>query len=481
MVVQDTSRQQEYNDFPESFYDGMNVMNNDNEKLIAALIGGLPDFTDIPSSPDHFWSLMEVNNKRIRQQMVTPDYVKERLPVLGSVGIHLLAKWIGIDLTQTKKPNEAIEVVAEQFAARANQIPYQTILFLSEFVYRRQTGPIETLSQLLLTADTFALISDSDIDEWSRRFCYVLIVYLQKYDNLRLLLLFENGERVGYVRCTLTPIAERSGQPLNDEEVHRVETKIKNGVNLGNITRERVDSVLEEFESLPDGRRSRCFGVIDEADGTKLVFILRAWREAIVRQVEDVVFADEAELIVLRLKDKGVRLEEHGSSTNSRRIAAAILGDLLGEKAVQYLKTTQTTARNKVDDLLNKQLMADIDDQLRLQELYLLNSAVDQTPLVILRCDKQDTLTRPILDLRERGIDLLANLDDIRHIKIVYVINKGTRYEKAYSFKIFFKVDKKTGDFFLPYSVANVPTQVRASFEEHLWREYEVRVIPGTG
>jgi len=452
---------------------------DENEQYIAQLVSKLPDFATTKPCPDHFWELMEVNAGRVRQDMTTLTYLEEKLPVLGPLGLQLLANWIGIDLAQTIDPEEEVALVAEHFLSQAGQIPYQMILLLTEFLYRRQTVPIETISQVLLDADIFKLIFDYDTDDWTKRFCYTLFVFLQKYDNLRLLLLFENGERVGYARCTLTPIAEHGGREMSDEDVQRVEAKIKAGVDLAQVTSEHVDGVLEEYESSHDGRRSRCFGVIDEPDGTKLVFILREWREAFVRQVDDVLFADEAELIVLRLKHKGIKLEEHGNSTVSRPIAAAIIGVLMAEKNVQYLKDTKVTARNKLDDLLNKHMMADVDDQIRLQELYLFNSEVDQAPLLILRCGKKETLTKPIVDLRKRGIDLLAHLDDIRHIKIAFVINYGKRLEKSYIFKVFFK-SQKSGDFFLPYSVANVPTRIRGEFEQHLWSKYHVRVIPGT-
>ena len=455
-------------------------MNHENQKFITDFVATLPNFEDIRSCEDHFWKLMEVNAERVRKQMAATSYFQDRLPVLGPTGLQLISKWIGIDVNQIDDPQEVVSVVAEHFVLPSHTVSYETILLLSEFLYRRQTLPIETISQVLLDAETFKLIFESDTDYWSKRFCYTIKVFLQKCDNLRLLLLFENGERVGYVRCTLTPIAERHGQPFKDEDVQRVEARIKEGADLNRITPGFVNGVLEDFESGYEQRHSRCFGVIDEADNTKIVFILREWREAIVRQVEDVVFANEAELIVLRLKNKGKRLEEHGNSIVSRGVAAAILGELFKEKDVQYLKDTNITAKKKLDDLLKKHLMADVDDQLRLQELYLYDSKVAQSPLLMLRCGKKETLTQPIKDLRDRGVDLLAELKDIRHIKIAYVINSGTKFEKSYIFRIFLKV-QKSGDFFLPYSVANVPTRTRADFEDHLWSKYNVRVIPGTG
>jgi hypothetical protein len=450
--------------------------------LVRQFVASLPPADTITLRTAGYWNLLRVNRARIISEMRDParNVAKQNsmdLPLLRAIGA-----WFGERGHQLL--DDLVLSLAQQFTAEPPDPAAQLVLLLREFIHRRRIEPIEFMARLLLAEDhqnELDLFGWGDMDEYSRRFCYALLVYIWDPDRLLLLMLYETAERAGYRRFKLAAQTEVRGRILRDDAVQEVERKIKAGADLGQLTVRRTDATLLRFEGERSGYKSDCLGLFrDVKRGETLLFILRDLRESSIRQVDRVVFANKAEWIVLRLYNQARTLEAHSTSAIAPRLATAVAADLHAEDKLHYLRDTQSTGRKRFEQLIRTLRNAE-DSRLRLQELYLENApaSVAEAPVLVLRCDKDRNLAEPLASLKEMGLDLLGDFNNIRNINVAFTVERGGQV-KIYIFKIYCHEISSSG-FFLPYRVSNIALDIRREFEEYLFGEYKVRVIPGSG
>jgi hypothetical protein len=295
-------------------------------------------------------------------------------------------------------------------------------------------------------------------------------------------MLYEKAERAGYSRYVLVPKRETSlGNPIDKESVTRAREQIEAGVDLATLDAETVGDLLDGFEQGHGHKDSMCFDVFedDENEMTE-AFILRDLRESHIREVDGVVFGDEAELIVLRLYDRMWSLEEHSSTGVGIRVASAMASLLLDGAKVHYIGDRELTEQENLRALIDA-LLGDTDSLLRLRELYLEHAPIEDSPVLILRCEKSRSLSTPLEFFKARDIDLLSDLENVRSLKISFAVPSGENEDSndLYSFTVYCE-SAGSKKYFVPYAVSNIPTRVRSQFEAYLRREYDVRVVPGT-
>jgi hypothetical protein len=252
-------------------------------------------------------------------------------------------------------------------------------------------------------------------------------------------------------------------------------------VELATLGAKTVNDILDGFEQGPGRKRSMCFDVFeDEENEMTEIFIFRDLRESHIREVDGVVFGDEAELIVLRLYNRMRSVEEHSSTGVGARVATALASSLLDASQVHYIKDAELTEQDDLQALINT-LADDKDARLRLRELYLEDAPIQDSPTLILRCKKDESLSRSLAFLQARDIDLLTDLQNIRNLKIGFAIPSDEDPDKTdlYSFTVYCE-RASSMRYFVPYAVANIPTKVRIEFEAYLRGEYNVRAVPGT-
>jgi hypothetical protein len=273
------------------------------------------------------------------------------------------------------------------------------------------------------------------------------------------------------------------GRALDEETADLARRRIDDGVDLASLDAEKVSAALEKFESRHGRRQSRCVDLFkDEASRMVLVFILRYLRQAHIREVDDVVFGDAAELVVLRLYKRIQVMEEHSSTGVGVAIANTLARELLGDPNVEYIQDTQLTEEEAVEKLLDT-LAKGEDENLRFRELYLKSAPVEESPYLILRCnpkDKEGDLSVPLKSFGKKNVRLLEDLDDIRSLKVAFMVKRAKGKPKAYTFRLLCE-HTKPGSYFLPYSASGVSTRIRSEFERYLRDEYNVQAVPGTG
>lgn len=441
----------------------------------------LPSPRELEARRSEFWDLLGVNADRILEDAKGADFLEDRFSSLGAGGLQVLCLWTGLEPLQTRAVLRS--TIAEYLAANLAYPGCQSAILINEFLYRRRPDAIEAICRLLLPEGQFELVRSSDVDTNSKRFCYAISAFVQNSHNLRLLMLYESAERAGYTRYVLVPRTETpSGNPIDGESVNQAQKHIETGVDLAVLDVETVSNILDDFERRHGHKESLCFDLFKDPENTMtLVFILRDLRESYIREVDRVVFGDEAELVVLRLYDRIRTVDEHSSTGIGVRIAIAMASTLLEDVNLRYIEDTQLTEQEDLEKLVGT-LASGEDRQLRLREVYLGAAPIEEAPVLILRCDKERNLSKPLEFLKRKDIALLQDLHNIRNLKIGFVVPSAEDEDKedVYSFTVFCKRVRSTR-YFLPYAAANISTDVRSQFEAYLRGKHDVRVVPGSG
>ncbi|MDY7041976.1 MAG: hypothetical protein SVX38_14055 [Chloroflexota bacterium] len=436
-------------------------------------IAQLPPLELIKARDSTFWDLLEVNADRIFDDANDVESVKRILSPIGSGGLQTLCLWAGLDPLQKKA--DLRSALADSLGSNLESPGYQTVILINEFLYRRRPDAIEAICRLVLPEPRFNLVRSSDIDSNSKRLCYAILAFVQNPHLLRLLMLFESAERAGYTRYVLIPKME-----AGEEAAELAQQHIDAGADLSILDVGKMNDILEDFELRHGQQESLCLETFrDDESGLTLVFILRYLRESLIREVESVVFAAEAELIMLRLRDGMRVIEESSASGVGVPIATAIASELLGDPNVQYIEDTKLTRQEDAEKFIDALANAK-DARLRFQELYLESAPVEEAPTLILRCEKSQNLSSPLEFLRQKNIDLLQDLNSIRKLNVAFVTESTAGKKKAYIFRVYCK-QASPGRYFLPYSAANISTRIRSKFEAYVRGTYNVQVVPGTG
>lgn len=440
----------------------------------------IPEPEGFPARPPGFWEQLEVNSQRVLQDANDPEYVEGGLSPTGAGGLQVICLWAGLEPLQSRADLTA--AAARYLSENLQQSGCQSITLINEFLYRRRADAIESASRYLVPKDCFSLISSSAIGRNSKRFCYTVLSFLGSPHYLRMLMLYEKAERAGYSRYVLVPKRETSlGNPIDKESVTKARQQIEDGLDLATLEAGTINDTLDGFEHGHSQKESICFDVFkdDDNDMTE-VFILRDLRESHIREVDGVVFGDEAELIVLRLYDRMRSVEEHSSTGIGKCVASAVASSLLDDAQVHYIEDKELTEQHKLRALIDA-LVGDTDSLLRLRELYLEHAPIEDSPVLILRCEKTRSLSTPLEFFKARDVDLLSDLEDVRSLKISFAVPSGDNGDSTdlYSFTLYCESAGST-KYFVPYAVSNIPTRVRLQFEAYLRGEYDVRVVPRT-
>lgn len=443
---------------------------------VRTFVEQLPNLAEIEPLPEEYWNRLGVWYERVvKERLRNPGLVRDRLDNLGLGFLQALRVWLDLP-TETGTTAALREALTTRIIEDPTQTWCQDLFLLMELVENRDHEAIGTISRALLPKEVAQLIGEGVFIHRAQRLAYAMQMYYQNPADLALLVLFEKAERSSYTRYALVPQAEDGLQPIPEDEAEYAARRIQEGVDLSTLTVSEVDQALAKFEAGPrGGRHSACARILHEGDDSTLVFIRRVLREASIPEMDQTLFGDEAEIIVLKFGHSLRILEEHSAKGIGVSIAGAIASHLLQAK-VEYLDDSTRTTREALDGFLTA-LHQDADERLRLVEIYLRQSPLEGSPILIVRCDKGASLA-PTLDFLEgRQISLLEELDDVRYIGVAVDRIVGHK-RRPYIFKLRF--DPVAGSYFVRYSRSRLPRHFRSQFERWLRETYNVRAIPAT-
>lgn len=425
-----------------------------------------------PDKNDQYWNLLEVNSKRFLEEATLQDYVNSRLRNIENYVLIAIWVWLGFQLPS--KISNLRQMLIDHITSTLSCSQCKTIVLISEFVYGRSPEAIERVAKFLLTEDQFTNVNNAPINANSRRLCYALLIYLHKPSQLQLLALFASAERSGYTRYNL--IVNTTGKNTN-ESTAELNQKIEQGYDLSSIDTALIRNIMSNLDGASSQRRSLCSDVFYESQNNScLIFIWRYLREAHIREVDGVIFANEAELVILRLSNNLRSIEvnkEHGSGV---RIAQAIASKVYSSDNLKYVLDAHFTPKSDIENLLQN---SNNSDRFYLRELQLKSSSIENTPELMIRGQHNLSITESLEFLKKKGVDLLKDLADVKHFKLCFTIYTPNMGPKAYIFKIALTKSKADKDrYLLTYPGANIPMYVCTEFENYIKNEYKIHVIP---
>jgi len=451
---------------------------DDHIEFAEELISYLPPLGDIRGQSDDFWNKLEVNSPQIIQEMSESDNVVTIIPSIDKGAQQICAMWTGLAPLQD---NRDLESFVDYIASNRVSIGLQTIILLSQFLYRRRPDAIETISRLLLPVEQFNLVSKSDIETNSKRFCCALLAYIKNPHYLRTLMLFENAERAGYTRYYLIPdFPEEDDPSLAQRLFEEAEKRIDQGIDIKTLDVGFINDVLINFEGMYGRKESICFDIFQDTEKkVALVFILRSLRETFIREIDRLIFGDEADLIVLRISENMHVIDERSERNIGVEIANELAKISLDIRNIKFVESGETTSAKNLDKLFNA-LIDENDERLQFRELNLKTAPIDGSPILMMRSDEGETIVSALRFLDNRNVSLMQDYRDIKNIRIGFVVEKSDGSIKPYSIKVFFKHIGKNF-YYLTYSTANIASYIREDFENYLEENYDVQVIPGKG
>jgi hypothetical protein len=373
--------------------------------------------------------------------------------------------------------------LAEAFSDRVDQVWVKNLFFLMEFCESRRHDSFRTATQELLPEDQFALIDGHFDHMQTNRLMLALSVFCSDPDKLKFLMLWDNVDNRTYQRYSLVPVI--SSQLDSDAEngeitTSEIEQKIKEGIDPRQLTTELVNRILEDFENgRSSNRQSICQGIHFADSGESCwVFIRRRYKENYITEVNRTVFADEAELIIIRFRSKMREIDIKYELKETSDLAAQIPAHLLGG-FVEYVAVNETTSGRHIQKLLDV-LMANDDKNLKLMEVDNAGIPLAGSPRIILRGDKITGIAEALKLLEaNHKLDLLGNLENLNCMKLSYTspISTGNRTNPSYIVTVYLQQLSSDDRYFISYST-RAPIRDRTAFEDYMLKHYEIRIVP---
>lgn len=441
---------------------------------------GIPDHSNLQPKDNTFWNMLEVRVERVIPQLHDVNYVARQLERLNTSFTRAILEWVGVE-----PEIWGLDALADIVCRRGDEVWVQSVFLLLEFCENRRYESFRTAARELLSDEYFALIDERFDHMQTNRLLLALRVFCEAPEKLKFLLLWDSVDARTYRRYSLVPVIpdanhdDTDNHPLTTSEI---EQRIASGVELDQITEAIVNSILSDFETKSSSRRqSNCQGLLLTDEGESgWIFIKRQLKESYLTEVNRTVFADEAELIIIRFRNKMREIDIKFELKETIELAARIPAHFL-DAPVEYIPTNETASDASIQRFLTV-LLDESDNTLKLMEVDNVDLPLEGNPRLILRGDKATGIAQAIKHLEEHhALSLLSSLNNLNSIKLSYVSLVPTRRQNRASYIITVYLQQLSTDnrYFISYST-RAPLRDRTAFEEYMLSRYDIRIVPRT-
>ena len=307
-----------------------------------------------------------------------------------------------------------------------------------------------------------------------------MATYDKSPKNLAALMLYSRGERKSFARSELVPDMDEND---DDSDRKKIKSKLAQDISLTSLNEKVISQAVSAYESSKQGREARLYDVYWDARGAKqgdrLAFVLRHRGETSIRQLDDVLFTDEAEFVILRFSDKGRLVQTNPRTKHERRIAEAIAREAIGSDKVRYALPVDPVTESDLTKFV-KELRKDENERLKLTEIHYENAPIKRSPELMLREDKGDTISDSLRFLSNSTEKDFNSVRNIRHVVLSFKseVGDGTFYK----YRVWFNKtegDEEETTFRLTYLNTRIPSQASREFEQHVSSNYGIAIAPG--
>jgi hypothetical protein len=436
-----------------------------------------------PSLEDEQWEILAVNVGRLRDE-ADASSLQDRLsgPRYTKALVELLARWLGLPVHGNVSKEDLVEAVTEKIIGDVeDDSTGESLLFLLEFERQKRENAVFSFANYFLPQQQFSLLNGRLQKDSTKRFAFIFAVFLRDPSRLRSLMLYNQLERAGTVRHRL----DASPDPDGDSDAREIIEEVQQDVRFDILTTGQVDEALADLEAR-SGKAMKCFDVFTdiEEECDALVFILRMKGETRIRQIDTVVFEEEAELFVMRFVDGVKTVDTHPRRPWDRPLSNAVIQGLAEDERLEYVPTRVLTRRESLREFLEEITSTDDttasadkpDHDLKPYQLKLENAPIGENPILELRSDeKEESLASAVEEIQELGVDLLTDLNDIESFGVTY---RDENKEKRYIFTV--DVEPHSPQCVsLSYSDSHPPRSTCSEFEDYMEDNYDIHVFPG--
>lgn len=434
----------------------------------------LPVCADIVELEDVSWNRVKVNTTRCDRELHSPEKVQQRLKGLHESLIRALCLWIGID---SESGADSQLDLAKHLSDRRAEPVAKLIYYLLNFCDRKRFDAVRKFGYTLLDSEAAEFLAHHTqrlkLNQPSWRFAFALLVYCTEPRRLLVLHLAVQTEDLAFSRYKIgTSSAEESSDAENSFAA-LVQAITESPKLLETLDENAINSSLQSFEEdRATEKESRCWCVHrDTETGRKTIFILRQTREDHIQAVDKVVFADKAELIVIRFTANIEVVELHARDKIGREIVGHVIGAQICQPNVSYENIPPKVEPSILAAFVQK-LSEDGDRKLSLIGVQLRQSPLAGHPCLALDVQPGESLRPALTQLRNQQLDLLAELRVIERLTVRFSMDT-----KGYSFDLK-PTCQADGWYQVAYSVTKVGADARKAFEEHLDKAHKLHVYP---
>ena len=404
-----------------------------------------------------------------------PDKVRKQLQSLNGPIVPALCLWVGINHEKGCKELQAD--LAKHMSDRRTELWTKLIYYLLDFCSSKRYDAVRKIGSTLIDPEAAAFLSRQTefvkLNQASWRFALSLLVYCAEPRRLLVLYLAVQSEDLSFSRYKLGT-SSADGSPISETAFEALVRAISESASLLETLDEgRIDESLRKYEeSWATEKESRCWCVHhDPATRRKTIYILRQTKEDHIQAVDKVVFAEKAELIVIRFFEDLETMELHARDKTARAVVSHLVGDQISQPDASYEKVPVKVEPSVLAAFVQR-IADDRDPQLKLQGIKLRQAPLDGQPSIRLEVTTGESLRPTLEQLKSLQIDLLRHIMLIDLFTIRFALD-----EKSYPFDLKPEL-QADGWYQIAYSVRKIGADTRNSLEEHLAKFHKVHVYP---
>lgn len=434
----------------------------------------LPECYDVTEVDDVSWNRVKVNTVRCDKELHFPEKVQQKLKGLHESLVGALCLWVGIEAERGPDLRTAL---ANHLSYRRTEPVAKLIYYLLNFCDRKRFDAVEKYGYTLLDSEEAEFLGRYTqrlrLNSVSWRFAFALLVYCTEPRRLLVLHLAVQTEDLAFSRYKIGTSSVEDSSDAEQSLAALAQAIAESPKLLESLDEQAINTSLQTFEAdRATEKESRCWCVHrDSETGRKTIFILRQTREEHIQAVDKVVFADKAELIVIRFMANIEIVELHARDKTGRELVGHFIGNQIRQPNVSYENIPPKVEPSALVALVRK-LSEDGDRKLRLIGVQLRQAPLAGHPCLALDVQPGDSLRPALLQLKNQQLDVLAELRVIERLTLRF--STETK-ESSFDLRPACQTD---GWYQVAYSAFKVGADTKKTFEEHLGKTHRVHVYP---
>jgi len=415
---------------------------------------------------EHLWrNLLEVDFEAFLAVMKNKDdFIKE----FNKVHVNFVI-WLAEKIGVLKISNKS-EVLSNIFEFhRDNDLVKLIVLLLFFFKEKRKEAFLES-AKILVPDKLYKKIMNLEVSEHQKILLMGLFVYKEDIKKMVLWLHLTKSHTGGFTECTVIPDVDE-----NEFEYIRVKKRIDLGLtlSLNEANEEDYNKLLQKVEQRRSKDEKYSAYICHEVVSDELYFYcLRTTRRVMIREIEETIWANDTELIILEFTDSFRKLRQRSTKGFGEDIASELISRFSGT-SVKYIPASNVSGNEAVQDFINT-LIEEKDKHFQLRELYVKQLNLEEAPSLIIRWNEKEQIGSAVRQLNSQFGLSIINIEQIEYIKVGFQTEEESD-KKYHQFILYFnKYDENS--VLVTYSTT-MPLKLKREAFAKILKGYGINVV----